>query len=69
MRLTNYTEADRELWVSKLPNGQYAAVAWDPHRGEVYLPATPILPVDTLAEAQAALDAYARDNHLPECEA
>ena len=66
MRLKNYTEAGRELMISKLPNGQYAAVAWDPHCGEMYLPATPILPADTEAEAQATLDAYAKDNNLQE---
>lgn len=66
MNLKNYYEAGRELMVAKLPNGQFAAVAWDPLHGEMYLPVTPILPAGTPAEAQASLDAYAKQNRLSE---
>lgn len=66
MNLKNYYEAGRELMVAKLPNGQFAAVAWDHLHGEMYLPVTPILPAGTPAEAHPSLDAYAKQNRLSE---
>ena len=60
----SYAEDGRELTIWELPNGQFAATAWDPHSGEMFLPRHPMPPMDRPEEAQAALDAYAEKHSL-----